>query len=102
MDEVVVVVFKSPNSYTGEDVAEISSHGGRIIYSKLNSLLIKNGGVHAEPGEFSKRAFLNGKLDLLQAEAISDIISAKTELSYEAAKMQLTGFVHWLNLIWIL
>jgi len=93
MDEVVVVVFKSPNSYTGEDVAEISSHGGRIIYSKLNSLLIKNGGVHAEPGEFSKRAFLNGKLDLLQAEAISDIISAKTELSYEAAKKQLTGFV---------
>lgn len=91
IDEIVVTIFKSPNSFTGEDVAEISSHGGRYIYKKLSVLLSNSGLRHAEPGEFSKRAFMNGKMDLAQAEAISDLIRAKTELSYIAAKNQYKG-----------
>jgi tRNA modification GTPase len=91
IDEVIIIIFKSPNSYTGEDVAEISSHGGRFVFHKLNNLLSKLGIEHSEPGEFSKRAFLNGKFDLVQAEAVSDLIRAKTELSYQAAQKQLTG-----------
>jgi len=93
VDEVVVTLFKSPNSYTGEDVAEISSHGGRIIFKKISELLSGCGLNHAEPGEFSKRAYLNGKIDLTQAEAIADLIRAKTELSYKAAKNQLRGVI---------
>lgn len=93
IDEVVMTVFKSPNSYTGEDVIEISSHGGRIVFKKISELLSKFGLKHAEPGEFSKRAFLNGKLDLAQAEAIADLIRAKTELSYKAAVNQLRGTI---------
>ena len=91
IDEVVVTVFKSPNSYTGEDVAEISSHGGSFIYKKISDLLVKFGCDHAEPGEFSRRAFLNSKIDLAQAEAIADLIRAKTELSTKAALSQLKG-----------
>jgi tRNA modification GTPase len=91
IDEAVITVFKAPNSYTGEDVIEISSHGGSYIYRKINSLLTKLGCEHAEPGEFSKRAFLNGKIDLAQAEAISDLIKAKTELASKAAISMLKG-----------
>jgi tRNA modification GTPase len=91
VDEVVVGIFKSPNSYTGEDVVEISSHGGRYNFKKINKLLINYGCIHSEPGEFTKRAFLNGKIDLVQAEAISDLIRAKTELASKAALHQLSG-----------
>jgi tRNA modification GTPase len=91
IDEAVVTIFKSPNSYTGEDVAEISSHGGGYIYRKINNLLSIHGVEHAEPGEFSKRAFLNGKMDLAQAEAVADLIRAKTDLSNKLAIKQLLG-----------
>ncbi len=91
IDEVVVTFFKSPNSYTGEDVAEISTHGGSFIYRKVSEILISLGARHAEPGEFSKRAYLNGKIDLAQAEAVSDLIKAKTEQANELALSQLTG-----------
>jgi len=91
IDEVVATIFKSPNSYTGEDVAEISLHGGSYIFRKLNGLLSKHGAVFAEPGEFTKRAFLNGKLDLSQAEAVADLIRSKTELASKAAMKQLKG-----------
>ena len=91
IDEVVITVFKAPNSYTGEDVVELSSHGGSYIYRKISELLIKLGAFHAEPGEFSKRAYLNGKMDLAQAEAVSDLIKAKTEQANKLALSQLTG-----------
>lgn len=91
IDEVIVTVFKNPNSYTGEDVVEISSHGGSYIYRKISSILASLGCEHAKPGEFSMRAFLNGKIDLAQAEAISDLIKAKTELASKAAISQLKG-----------
>jgi tRNA modification GTPase len=90
-DEVVLTVFKSPNSYTGEDVAEISSHGGSYVFRKLSGLLLKYGAVFAEPGEFTKRAFLNGRLDLTQAEAVADLIRSKTGLSSRVAMHQLKG-----------
>ena len=91
VDEAVVTIFKNPHSYTGEDVAEISIHGGIYNFRKISNLLVKLGCTHAEPGEFSKRAFLNGKVDLAQAEAISDLIRAKTEMASRAAVKQLKG-----------
>lgn len=91
VDEAVITVFKNPHSYTGEDVAEISIHGGVFNFRKISNLLHKSGCKHAEPGEFSKRAFLNGKMDLAQAEAISDLIRAKTEMASRAAVKQLKG-----------
>ncbi len=91
IDEVIVTIFRSPNSYTGEDVVEISSHGGSYIFRKINKLLVSNGIEHAQPGEFSKRAFLNGKMDLAQAEAVADLIRAKTDLSNKLAMKQLLG-----------
>jgi len=90
-DEAVVTVFKTPNSFTGEDVVEISSHGGIYIYNKISSLLVKLGAYHAEPGEFSKRAFLNGKMDLVQAEAVADLIRARTDYANKLALKQLSG-----------
>ena len=91
VDEAVITVFKNPHSYTGEDVIEISIHGGAYNFRKISSLLSRLGCAHAEPGEFSKRAFLNGKIDLAQAEAISDLIRAKTEMASKAAVKQLKG-----------
>lgn len=91
IDEAVITVFKAPNSYTGEDVAEISTHGGKFIYRNISSLLIQLGASHAEPGEFSKRAFLNGKMDLVQAEAVADLIRARTDKSNRLALKQLSG-----------
>lgn len=91
IDEAVLTVFKGPNSYTGEDVAEISTHGGSFIYRRVDELLVKLGAFHAEPGEFSKRAYLNGKMDLAQAEAVADLISAKTAEANKLALAQLTG-----------
>jgi tRNA modification GTPase len=91
IDEVVATVFKTPNSYTGEDVVEISSHGGALVYRRIAGLLVKHGAAHAEPGEFSKRAFLNGKMDLAQAEAVADLIRARNHLATKAAITQLKG-----------
>lgn len=91
IDEVLVTFFKAPNSYTGEDVVEISTHGGSFIYRKVSELLVKLGAQHAEPGEFSKRAYLNGKMDLAQAEAVADLINAKTDEANKLALAQLTG-----------
>src|SRR4030095_632228 len=91
VDEAVITIFKSPNSYTGEDSAEISSHGGSYIFRKISNLLSKLGVIYAEPGEFTKRAYLNGKMDLAQAEAVSDLIKAKTDHANKIALKQLTG-----------
>ncbi|MBZ0202455.1 MAG: tRNA uridine-5-carboxymethylaminomethyl(34) synthesis GTPase MnmE [Ignavibacteria bacterium] len=91
VDEAVVTVFRSPNSYTGEDVAEISTHGGSFIYRKISNLLCSSGCIHAEPGEFTKRAYFNGKMDLAQAEAVADLVKAKTDQANDLALRQLTG-----------
>lgn len=91
VDEVLMSVFKNPNSYTGEDVIEISSHGGYFIAGKILSVLISKGARHAEPGEFTKRAFLNGKIDLTQAEAVADLIKSKTDSAHSASIKQLEG-----------
>lgn len=91
IDEVLVSVFKSPNSYTGEDVAEISTHGGSFNSQKILSLILKNGARHSEPGEFTKRAFLNGKIDLSQAEAVADLIKSKTDAAHTSSIKQLEG-----------
>ena len=79
LDEALVVVFPAPNSFTGEDVAEISLHGGRAVQAAMSAALTDAGARPAEPGEFSRRAFENGKFDLLQAEAMADLITAETE-----------------------
>ena len=88
IDEVLVSLFTSPNSQTGEDIVEINTHGGISVTNKVLELVLSNGARLAEPGEFLKRAFLNGKKALIEAEAISDLINAKTE---EARKMSLKG-----------
>ncbi len=79
VDEVIILPFKAPNSYTGEDVIEIQCHGGVNIVRKILSIVLNNGARHAEKGEFTKRAFLNKKLDLSQAEAVADLIHSKTQ-----------------------
>ena len=88
IDEVLVSIFKSPKSFTTEDVVEINTHGGTSTVNKIMQLLIKNGCRQAEPGEFIKRAFLNGRIDLIEAEAVSDLINSKTE---EARKISMKG-----------
>lgn len=79
VDEVIILPFKAPNSYTGEDIIEIQCHGGVNIVRKILSIVLNNGARHAEKGEFTKRAFLNKKLDLSQAEAVADLIHSKTQ-----------------------
>lgn len=91
VDEVLVSVFKSPNSFTGENVCEISCHGGVLVTQRILNLLIKAGASHAERGEFTKRAFMNGKMSLTQAEAVHDIIEAKTARAAEMAVNNLSG-----------
>ncbi len=91
IDEVLVTVMFAPNSYTGEDVVEISCHGGVHIYSSIIEEAVYLGAEHAGPGEFTKRAFLKGKLDLAQAEAVADLISAETRLQGRIALEQLEG-----------
>ncbi|MBQ1390546.1 MAG: tRNA uridine-5-carboxymethylaminomethyl(34) synthesis GTPase MnmE [Firmicutes bacterium] len=91
IDEVLAVYFPAPKTYTCEDVAEIDCHGGAIPLSRTLSLLLRQGVRLAEPGEFTKRAFLNGRLDLSQAEAVMDVIGAKTEAASRAALDQLQG-----------
>lgn len=91
VDEVLIVFMKAPFTYTREDIVEIYCHGGIISVRKILELLLANGAVMAERGEFTKRAFLNGRLDLSQAEAVIDIIKSKTELSYKLSLNQLEG-----------
>ena len=93
IDDVLVSVFKNPNSFTGEDSVEISTHGSPLIIQKIISELLRFDVRLAEPGEFTKRAFLNGKIDLAQAEAVADIISSRTEASLRGARNQLDGLL---------
>lgn len=91
IDEVLVSYFKAPKSYTAENMCEINSHGGIVIMNKILDLCLRNGAELAEPGEFTKRAFLNGRLDLSQAEAVIDIINSKTEREAKVSLDQLEG-----------
>lgn len=91
IDEVLAVYMKSPKSFTGEDVVEIHSHGGIVVVRKILREVLNRGARLAEPGEFTMRAFLNGKIDLTQAEAINELIEAKSELSAKVALRQLEG-----------
>ena len=91
IDEVLSFIMRKPHSYTTEDVVEIHCHGGIIPVRKIMELVLKNGAVMAEPGEFTKRAFLNGRIDLTQAEAVIDVITSKTETGLNAALNQLDG-----------
>lgn len=91
LDEVMVSFFKAPRTYTREDMVEISTHGGARILRSVLEVLLQSGARHAEPGEFTKRAFLNGRLDLAQAEAVLDLIKAKTDAARDQALRQLQG-----------
>lgn len=91
IDEAMVVRMKAPKTYTCEDVVEINCHGGHLISEKVLELVLKNGARHAEQGEFTKRAFMNGRIDLSQAEAVMDIIHGKTEKSISLSLEQLRG-----------
>ena len=91
IDQVLITYFKGPASYTGEDVIEIACHGGMLVTRKVLQRLFECGAGVAEPGEFTKRAFLNGQMDLTQAEAVMDIISAGSELALKSAQEQLEG-----------
>lgn len=93
IDEVLVSVMRAPKSYTAENVVEINCHGGILILQKIMELVIKNGARVAEPGEFTKRAFLNGRMDLSEAEAVMDLIQSKNEFALEASVNQLKGSV---------
>ena len=91
VDEVLVSVFRAPHSYTGEDSVEISCHGSRYILNKVLALLIANGCRQAGPGEFTQRAYLNGKMDLSQAEAVADLIASTNQATHQIAMSQLRG-----------
>ncbi len=91
IDEVLVSYFVAPKSYTTENMCEINSHGGTVVIKKILELCLYNGAILAEPGEFTKRAFLNGRIDLTQAEAVIDVINSKTEKEAKASINQLEG-----------
>ena len=93
LDEVLVMLMRGPKSYTGEDTVEINCHGGIYVVKKVLELLIAKGARPAEPGEFTKRAFLNGRMDLSQAEAVGDIITAENEYALQSSVSQLKGNV---------
>lgn len=93
IDEVMVTVMKGPRSFTAEDTVEINCHGGVLIMNRILELTIKNGARLAEPGEFTKRAFLNGRIDLSEAEAVMDVISSKNEMALKSSVNQLCGIV---------
>ena len=93
IDEVMVAVMRSPNTYTKEDIVEIDCHGGILVMNQILNVLLKNGCRLAEPGEFTKRAFLNGRIDLSKAEAVMDIIHSKNEFALKASMKQLRGGV---------
>lgn len=91
IDEVILLSFKNPNSFTGEDVIEIQSHGGIYVMKKILNLVFSKGARPAEPGEFSKRAFLNGKMDLSKAEAVMDLISSKNDYALKNSVRHISG-----------
>ena len=91
LDEVMVCTFKAPHSYTGENSVEVYCHGSNYILQEVLKLLISKGARLATPGEFSKRAFLNGKLDLAQAEAVADLIASETAAAHKIALQQMKG-----------
>jgi len=93
IDDVLISIFKTPHSYTGEDSIEISTHGNPLILKKIVELLVQSGARLAEPGEFTKRAFLNNRIDLSQAEAVIDLISARTDTALRGARNQLNGIL---------
>ena len=91
VDDVVVSVFRAPHSYTGEDSIEISAHGSRYIVNKILSLITHQGARIAEAGEFTRRAFLAGRMDLSQAEAVADIIASSSQAAHAIASTQMRG-----------
>ena len=91
LDQVLVVVMRGPKSFTGEDIVEIHCHGGQLILSMVCEAVIRQGARLAEPGEFTRRAFLNGRMDLTQAEAVLDTIQATTSAGLKVAQEQLKG-----------
>ena len=93
LDEVIVLLMRGPHSYTAEDTVEIDCHGGVLVMKKILKLVIQKGARPAEPGEFTKRAFLNGRIDLSQAEAVADVIQAKNEYALKSSVRQLKGSV---------
>lgn len=93
LDEVLVLLMKGPHSYTAEDTVEIDCHGGVFVMRRILETVLKNGARPAEPGEFTKRAFLNGRMDLSQAEAVIDVIQAKNEMALKSSVSQLKGSV---------
>ena len=93
IDEVLVMLMRSPRTFTGEDTVEINCHGGTYVVKRVLETVIKNGARPAEPGEFTKRAFLNGKMDLSQAEAVIDVITSKSEYALQSSISQLKGSV---------
>lgn len=93
IDEVLVMLMKAPRTFTGEDTVEINCHGGTYVVKRILETVIKNGARPADPGEFTKRAFLNGKLDLSQAEAVIDVINSKNEYALKSSVSQLKGSV---------
>jgi len=94
IDEVLVSVMRGPNSYTKEDVVEVNCHGGILVTKKILELIVKSGARIAEPGEFTKRAFLNGRIDLSQAEAVMELINAKSDYAVKSSVSQLKGSIH--------
>ena len=90
-DEVLISLFRAPRSYTGEDMVEISCHGSQFIQQQILELLVRQGAQMAQPGEFTLRAFLNGKMDLSQAEAVADLIASSSEAGRRIAMMQMRG-----------
>ena len=94
IDEVLVLAMRGPHSFTAEDTIEIDCHGGIFVVKKILETVIKYGARVAEPGEFTKRAFLNGRIDLSQAEAVIDVINAKNEMALKSSLSQLKGSVH--------
>lgn len=93
LDEVLVLLMRGPHSYTAEDTVEIDCHGGRLVMQRILDLVIKNGARPAEPGEFTKRAFLNGRIDLSQAEAVMDLIQSRNRMALKSSVSQLQGSV---------
>jgi len=93
LDDVLISVFRAPHSFTGEESVEISTHGNPLICQQVISLLTNNGAKLAEPGEFSRRAYINGRMDLAQAEAVAEIINARTDASLRGARNQLDGLL---------
>ena len=89
VDEVLVMIMKGPHTYTGEDTVEIDCHGGVYAMKRVLETVLKNGAIIAEPGEFTKRAFLNGRLDLSQVEAVMDVIQAKNSMALKSSVEQL-------------